>query len=113
MSDHYIPNARDAVIAYVGGNTSGRYRLHCCTCLTEHPLASAQRIYGGDYYVSEGPWDRASEADQCDICGVTLQSLSERCQREHDEQQARWARTAAPTMLVEYGVQAAIRCRVY
>lgn len=110
----YIPNARDAVVAFCGWTDEGTYRAYCVTCHDKTPLKEHERgkIYG-DLYVSEGPLDRVDDGDRCDRCGVTFLSLSQRCQAEHDEQQRQWARYSRPTVLIEYGIPGAIRCRVY
>jgi hypothetical protein len=109
MSEAYIPSARQSVIAYCGYTTDGRYRRFCVTCCDASPLTDAHKIYGDLY--TPGP-ENVSDRDDCECCGVSLLSLSQQCQREHDEQQARWAR--GPVLaLVEYGIPAAVRCRVY
>lgn len=56
--------------------------------------------------------DPACSDPECSTCGVSILALSARCQREHEDQQARWAR-ARVGVIVEYGVQAELRCRVY
>lgn len=111
MSETYIPNARDAVVAYFGRNARGNLRCYCVRCNDESPLTNASKIYG-DLYVALGDRDRAYDEDRCDVCGVTLLQLSQMCQAEHDEQQARWARGPI-TDLVEYGVRTSPRCRIY
>lgn len=117
--DAYIPNAHDATVGWFGRAASGSLRCYCITCNDKHPLASygpggttgPDRIYG-DLYVASGERNRVDEGEACDACGVTFLALSEMCQREHDEQQARWAREPV-TALVEYGVRAGVRCRIY
>ena len=113
----YIPNARDAVIAYFGRNASGNLRCYCVTCNDKSPLTDAHKVYGDLDFAEpltngRGSYDSWDTCDQCEVCWTSLLKLSQMCQREHDEQQARFAR--GPTLaLVEYGVTAAIRCRVY
>jgi len=108
----YIPNARDAVIAYCGWNEAGCYRAYCVTCHDKAALKDPRKIYG-DLYVAEGPLDRMDDGDKCDWCGVTFLSLSQRCQLEHDEQQRQWSRVSRPTVLLEYGIPGDVRCRIY
>lgn len=116
-AEEYIPSARDAIVGYFGRNSSRNLRSLCVTCNDRHPLTDTSRIYG-DLYVSDGPdlgpgtIDRMSPDGRCDICGVTFLSLSEQCQREHDEQQARWSRLPV-THVVEMGMVGAVRCRIY
>lgn len=110
--EKYIPSARDAVIAFFGRNAVGHLRCYCATCNDTAPLSNAAKVYG-DLYVATGEVSRIDEGGECDACGVALLSLSQSCQREHDEQQTRWARMARPSVLIEYGVPAFIRCRVY
>ena len=117
MGEAYIPNARDAVVAYFGRNASGNLRCHCVRCNDAAPLTDANAVYGdldqpepltngrGSY----GSWDTC---DQCEVCWASLLELSRACQREHDEQQARWARGPV-TDLVEYGTRTSPRCRIY
>ena len=111
MSETYIPNARDAVIAYFGTTSWGAYRVRCVVCCDADPLANPAKVYG-DLFVPSGPENRAEDAETCEACGVSLLSLSQSCQREHDEQQARFARGPI-THVVEMGMTGAIRCRVY
>lgn len=50
----------------------------------------------------------------CDRCGTSWLILSVCCDREHEDQQARWAREArGHTPLIEYGIVSEPRCRVY
>jgi len=117
MSEQYIPNARDAVIAYFGRNQAGNLRCYCVRCNDSEPLTDAVKVYGdldqpeplthgrGSY----GSWDTC---DQCEVCWTSLLELSRRCQAEHDEQQKRFARGPI-THVVEMGMVGAIRCRVY
>jgi hypothetical protein len=116
-TEEYIPNARDATMGFYGQTGYG-YRARCVRCHDKHPLVSnVQRIYG-DLYCSEAKecdaWhiDRVDAGYACELCGVTFQALSEQCQREHDEQQARWARLPV-THVVEMGMVGAVRCRIY
>ena len=111
MSETYIPSARDSVMGYFGRGAHGYWRQKCVCCNDAEPLTEAHKVYG-DLYVSDGPLGRMSETDACDVCGVTFLSLSQRCQREHDEQQARFARLPCVGLL-EYGILAAPRCRIY
>lgn len=119
MTEAYIPNARDATVGLFGRNSSGLLRAHCVTCNDRDPLqAEIQRIYG-DLYVQDtgrenSPHgiDRMNSDGRCDLCKVTFLSLSERCQAEHDDQQARWARLPV-THVVEMGMIGAVRCRIY
>lgn len=104
MSETYVPTPRDAVIAYFGRNEAGNLRCYCVRCNEAAPLTEPSKIYGDLSY---------DTSDQCESCLASLLALSQACQREHDEQQARWARTSAPTVLIEYGIPAAIQCRVY
>ena len=116
-TEQYIPSARDAVVGYFGRNSAGYCRSHCVQCNDKYPLTDTNRIYG-DLYVSDGPdlgpgtIDRMTPDGQCDTCGVTFLSLSEQCQREHDEQQARWSQLPV-THVVEMGMLGAVRCRIY
>jgi hypothetical protein len=115
--EKYIPSARDAVMGYFGRDPSGHLRQQCVTCCDAAPLTDSSRIYG-DLYVSDGPdlgpgtIDLMNSDGACDMCGVTFLSLSEQCQREHDEQQSRWARLPV-THVVEMGMVGAVRCRIY
>ena len=106
MSEPYIPNAREAVIAYFGRDTRGNLRCYCVTCNDASPLASAHKVYG-DLIADETHGNEA-----CDGCGVELLKLSQLCQAEHDAQQAKWAKQPI-TALVEYGIAAFPRCRIY
>lgn len=117
-TEEYIPSARDATVGYFGRDSLGRCRAQCVTCCDTAPLTDTQRIYG-DLYVSDctgltavWPHCRANSDGACDACSVTFLSLSESCQREHDEQQARWARGPV-THVVEMGMVGAVRCRIY
>lgn len=99
--EQYIASARDSIIAYC--DRLGY--VHCVTCcdklnLTRDP---SYRVYGDTYDTS---------GSRCDHCYIPLASLSESCQREHDEQQDRWSRLPV-THVVEMGMVSAIRCRVY
>lgn len=105
--EKYIPSARDAVVGYFGRTSSGNLRAQCVTCNDKYPLTDTRPIYG-DLYVSDGP----SVDRSCDTCSVTFLALSEQCQREHDDQQARWARLPV-THVVEMGMVGAVRCRIY
>ena len=117
VSETYIPNARDAVIAYFGRNHTGNLRCYCVRCNDAEPLTDASKVYGdldqpepltngrGSY----GSWDTC---DQCEVCWVSLLSLSQSCQQEHDEQQERFRRGPI-THVIEMGMTGAIRCRVY
>jgi len=115
--EEYIPSARDAVVGYFGRNSSGNLRWQCVTCNDKHPLTDTSRIYG-DLYVSGGPdlgpgsTDRIDDLRRCDTCSVTFLSLSEQCQRDHDDQQSRWAKLPV-THVVEMGMIGAVRCRIY
>jgi len=119
MTEAYIPNARDATVGFFGRTSGGVLRCYCVTCNDKSPLGSygpggtigPDRIYG-DIYVPTGEHNRVADDERCDSCGVTFLTLSEMCQREHDEQQARWARGPV-TALVEYGIRAGVRCRIY
>lgn len=112
MSEAYIPSARDATIAYFGGTPDGRWRCYCVRCHDENPLREPARVYGDGYIAEPARESRTGEGEECDLCGVSLAWLGEQCQREHDEQQARWARGHV-TALVEYGIPTAPRCRIY
>ncbi len=117
MSEAYIPNARDAVIAYFGRNPAGNLRCYCVTCNDAEPLTDANKVYGDLNYAEplahgKGSYDSWDTCDQCEVCWVSLLSLSQSCQREHDEQQARFRRGPI-TYVVEMGMPGAIRCRVY
>lgn len=112
QSDVYIPTARDAVIGRFGRNAARNLRAHCNACLDEHPLTDSSPIYG-DLQPPAGPAFMAEHEPSCEVCGITFLSLSESCQREHDEQQYQWSRTSATHVLIEYGIPAMIRCRVY
>lgn len=112
MTEEYIPGARNSIMGYFGAS-NGVLRQHCVTCNDKHPLTAygppdrltePHRIYGEPY----GTGDDGC----CDVCGVTFLSLSQRCQREHDEQQERFAKLPTHT-LIEYGVHTMVRCRVY
>lgn len=117
-AESYIPNARDAVIARFGRTSYGLLRCYCNACHDADPLAPESgltepaRVYG-DLYVAIGSESRMGDEECCASCGVSLLGLSQRCQADHDDQQARWARIARPTVLLEYGLQSSIRCRVY
>lgn len=102
------------IVAYFGRTSYGVLHTHCVTCCDKYPLSGydgrdqPDRVYGDpDFYAGDSHSD-----DDCHQCGVSLRDLSERCQREHAEQQARFARLPV-LALVEYGVPAAVRCRVY
>ncbi len=117
MSAEYIPSARDAVVAYFGQNSSGNLRCYCVRCNDESPLSDASRIYGDLSYpepisLAVGHWGSEDSAEACDVCRVTLLSLSRQCQSEHDAQQAEWARGPI-THVVECGIRGAVRCRIY
>lgn len=117
MSETYIPNARDAVIAYFGRNASGNLRCYCVRCNDESPLTDARPVYGDLNYPEplahgRGSYDSWDTCDQCEVCWTSLRSLSESCQREHDEQQARFARGPI-THVVEMGMVGQVRCRIY
>lgn len=113
----YVPAARDAAIGYMGTNEGGRRStFRCMTCVDAAPLAHAERHFGHDHRhfarIETGEMDDC--ADACDRCGVTTLDLSQRCQAEHEAQQERWERLARGVLtLVEYGVTANPRCRVY
>lgn len=115
----YIPNARDSIVGYFGKTPHGVLRAYCVRCHDKAPITGygpdgqhgPDRIYG-DLYVATGERSRMEPSEYCDMCGVTFLSLSESCQREHDDQQARFARQPVH-YLNEYGVRALIRCRVY
>lgn len=111
MDEIYIPNARNSVIGLFGRNSHGWFRAKCVCCNDECPLTDSDKIYG-DLYVASGPRNRAEPEDCCDICGVAFIALSEQCQAEHDAQQLRFARQPIH-VAIEYGIQTAIRCRVY
>ena len=106
MKDEYIPNARDATVGYFGRNAHGWFRSYCVCCNDAEPLTEATRIYGGKPGTGE-------VEGECDVCRVTFENLSERCQQEHDEQQARWARESRVEYVIEMGAVSGIRCRVY
>ncbi len=117
VTEAYIPNARDAVIAYFGRNADGNLRCHCVRCNDTSPLTDARKVYG-DTNIPEpltygrgsyGNWDTC---DQCEMCWTSLLALSQSCQREHDEQQARFARGPI-THVIEMGMVSDIRCRIY
>lgn len=110
-AEPYISNARDAIVAYCGGS-SGCYRTRCVTCFDATPLTDPDRVYG-DCYVPTGPLGSVDDTEACDTCGVTIADLSARCQREHDDQQRRWARESRIDHVIEMGMVAAVRCRVY
>jgi hypothetical protein len=120
----YIPAARDAVIAYFGRPAHGGagLRTHCNTCIAAgHALhgydgrAEPDKVHGDLLTArSDGrDGDMLPDTEACDVCDVLLSTISAQCQAEHDAQQARWARIARPTVLIEYGIPAFIRCRVY
>jgi hypothetical protein len=116
-NEQYIPRARDAVVAYFGRNTAGNLRVHCITCCDEHPLTDPRKVYGdldqpGPLTHGRGSYGSDDTCDQCEVCWTSLLKLSQMCQAEHDEQQARWSKGPI-THLVEYGVTAAPRCRIY
>lgn len=122
MSDEetYTPSARDAVIAYFGRNAQGNLRQFCVRCNDVAPLtgdecrAGPHKIHG-DLITDGDLTQRVEDGEACDCYGVTFLQLSTMCQQEHDEQQARWSRKskADSNVLIEYGVRALIRCRVY
>ena len=105
QADEYIPNAREAVIGYFGGNHNNACRERCVKCSDVEPLTDPRPVYGG-YSDDEVPYE-------CDHCGISFGTLSAMCQAEHDEQQARWARESRVEYVIEMGATAAIRCRVY
>lgn len=111
MSETYVPGARDAVVAYFGRDARRNLRCYCVRCNDAAPLTDASKVYG-DLYVSEGDVESMPDEDVCDACGVALLELSRMCQREHDEQQARWARKSI-THVVEMGMVGDVRCRIY
>lgn len=117
MTETYIPNARDAVVAYFGRNTQGNLRCYCVRCNDASPLTDASKVYGdldGPEPVSlaRGHWGSDDTCEMCEACYVPLLHLSRECQREHDEQQERFRRGPI-THVVEMGMVGAIRCRVY
>lgn len=101
MSERYIPHACDAVIAYC--DATGR--VHCVACCDRLSLEmpADHRVYGDIHDSTES---------NCDTCGQSLLSLSLSCEREHDEQQARFAKGPV-THLVEMGMIGMVRCRIY
>jgi hypothetical protein len=117
VSEEYTPNARDAVVAYFGRNASGNLRCHCVRCNDTSPLTDASKVYGdldqpepfahgrGSY----GGWDTC---ERCEVCWTSLLRLSQLCQQEHDDQQARWSRGPVHHV-VEMGLVGQIRCRIY
>jgi hypothetical protein len=111
MTEKYIPNARDQIIAYFGRNEAGNLRMYCTPCRSKHPLTDEHKVWG-DRYVSTGDIDRADEGDRCDVCGITLAELSIDAQAQHDDQQERFRRCPI-THVIEMGMVGAIRCRVY
>lgn len=117
MNEPYVPSARDAVVAYFGRNLSGNLRCYCVRCNDSEPLTDASKVYGdldqpGPLTHGRGSYGSDDTCDQCEVCWVSLLELSQRCQVEHDEQQARFARGPI-THVVEMGMVGAIRCRVY
>jgi len=120
MADEpYKASARVSTVAYFGRNAGARLlRTHCVTCCDDHPLTSddgtgpPHRVYG-DLFVPDGPEGSVPDDERCDICNVSILALSQMCQAEHEEQQARWARTIPVHTVEEMGCVSAIRCRVY
>lgn len=117
MNEAYIPNARDAVVAYFGRNNAGNFRCYCVTCNDKSPLTDAAKIYGDcdqpePMTYGRGSYGSDDTCDQCESCWTSLLSLSQRCQQEHNDQQARWARGPI-THVVEMGMVGAVRCRIY
>lgn len=108
----YIPSARDATVAYAGWTPDRRYRCYCVRCHDDTPLTDAARVYGDLYVAEPSPLGSVDDGERCDRCDVALLDLSRQCQADHDAQQARFARQPVHA-LVEYGIPAAIRCRVY
>ena len=100
------------MIAYFGGTPDNRWRCYCVRCHDVTPLRDAAKVYGDLYVAEPASEGRMDDGEECDMCGVRLLDLSRSCQREHDEQQARWARLPI-VALVEYGVSAGPRCRIY
>ncbi len=82
------------------------------TCCDTSPLTAPSKVYG-DGFVGEPAEIGSAEEEHCDLCDVSIAELGARCQREHEEQQDRWARESRVEWLDEYGVLAAVRCRVY
>jgi hypothetical protein len=118
-TEAYIPSARDATVGFYGHTGYGT-RARCVRCNDKNPLiddAHRQRIYG-DLYCSQAEYcdqwhiDRIEACCACEMCGATFLALSRQCQREHDEQQARWVRGPI-THVVEMGMPGAVRCRIY
>lgn len=117
MTEQYISNARDAVVAYFGRNPAGNLRCYCVRCNDAEPLSDAAKVYGDldtpePLSLAVGHWGTVDTCEACDACSVSLRELSRRCQAEHDEQQARWAR-APITHVVEMGMLGMVRCRIY
>lgn len=100
-ADKYIPNARDAVVGYC--DKLGYVRCVTCCDRLGTEMRRGHEVYGDLVDTTESA---------CDSCGVTFLALSESCQREHDEQQAKWARGPI-THVVEMGMVGAVRCRIY
>ena len=108
----YIPSARDAVVARFGRSEAGCLRCFCVYCLDAgHTLTDVHDVYG-DLYVPTGPDGRADDDQTCDVCSLSLLTISQAFQRDHDAQQAAWARQPV-THVVEMGMVGAVRCRIY
>lgn len=109
-SETYIPTPRNATIGHFGRALDGRCRQYCLACSDK---AQALGTFAPSSPVYGGKPDTGENEGGCDLCGITWEEISVMCQRDHDEQQARWARTSAPTELHEMGCVSGIRCRVY
>jgi hypothetical protein len=119
--EEYIPHARDSVVGRFGRTPWGVFRSYCNRCLASGSechgydgRTESDRVFG-DMMTSwsNGSGDMLPDSEECDACRVPLATLAAQCEAEHRLQQARWARSSAPTVLVEYGIPAMVRCRVY
>lgn len=120
-TEKYIPSARDTTFGRFGRDSYGFLRQHCNNCHDKHPLAGYDGRTEPDRIIGERDLDSMGTdqnsgsvdvTDACDVCGVLFIEIAKQCQREHDEQQARWAKQPV-TALVEYGIPAGVRCRIY
>lgn len=100
-TETYVPHARDAVVA----RTNRLGVVACVTCLDRRPDPTLTEPVYGDLHPTD-------PNEYCAGCGTTLLSLSESCEREHQEQQARWAKGPI-THVIEMGVVGPVRCRIY
>lgn len=126
-SETYVGPSRGSVIGYVGTTAAGRVcTFRCVVCSDASPLRgdhgrpAPERFYGEDHREFARLFDEQASrggadwylGEACDSCRATTLDLSMRCHAEHDAQQARWSR--GPVLaLVEYGIPAGVRCRVY